>query len=218
VRGVPLLLLDLDDTLLDRAAAFQAWGAQLLDRIGAPLEDLDWLRSIDADGLNSHWDLAEAVRDRYRLRISSLALVDTLRDGLASYLHLDPLVACALRVADAAGWLPVVVANGETEQQELKIKVTGLDQFVAEWVISEEAGVSKPNPRIFAIAAQRARLRLPGAWVVGDSPEADIGGAVSAGLRSVWLHRGRPWSEPRYEPTCTADGVIESISAILDFG
>lgn len=215
---MPLLLLDLDDTLLGRAAAFQAWGGQLLDRIGAPPEDIEWLRSIDADGLTSRWDLAEAVRDRYRLRISSLTLVEEVRDGLVAYTRLDPLVACALRVAETAGWLPVVVANGETEQQEAKIKTTGLDQYIADWVISEEAGVSKPNPRIFAIAAQRARMRLPGAWMVGDSPETDIGGADAAGLRSVWLHRGRMWTESRYEPTCTADGIIGAISAILDFG
>ena len=62
---------------------------------------------------------------------------------------------------------------------------------MADWVISEEAGVSKPNPRIFALAAQRVRMRLRGAWVVGDSPEADIGGAAAIGLPSVWLHRGR---------------------------
>lgn len=61
------------------------------------------------------------------------------------------------------------------------------------------------------------RRRLDGAWLVGDSPESDIGGAVTLGLRSVWLHRGRQWSEPRYMPTYTADGPIAALSAVMDF-
>jgi putative hydrolase of the HAD superfamily len=126
-------------------------------------------------------------------------------------------VACALTIAGDAGWIPVVVSNGETRLQEEKIRKTGLDRYLADWVISEEAGVSKPNPRVFAIAAQRVRRRLPGGWVIGDGPEDDIGGAAAAGLDSVWLHRGRSWGETRFAPTCTADGLLPAIAAVLDF-
>src|SRR5690349_23655031 len=152
------------------------------------------------------WDIADAIQERYRLRIPSIDLVEIVREGLLERIRLDPLVACALGIAEDAGWVPVVVTNGETRDQEEKLRRTGLDRYLADWVISEEAGVSKPNPRIFAIAADRVRRRLDGAWLVGDSPESDIGGAVTLGLRSVWLHRGRQWSEPRYMPTYTADG------------
>jgi putative hydrolase of the HAD superfamily len=213
---VPLLLLDLDNTLLDRARAFRIWGEDFLDSIGAPPEDIDWLLDVDADGLTNRWDVAEALKDRYRLRLPSIDLVESLHDGMIENTRLDPLVACALKIAGDAGWVPVVVSNGETRQQETKIRRTGLDRYLAEWVISEEAGVSKPNPRIFAIGAERVRMRLHGAWMVGDSPEADIGGASALGLPSVWLHRGRRWSEPRFAPTRTADGPIAALAAVLD--
>lgn len=189
----------------------------LLRRVGAPPEDIDWLVSVDADGLTSRWDVADAMRDRYGLRVSVIDLVQALREGMITFLRLDPLVACALAIAGDAGWVPVVVSNGETRQQEEKILKTGLDRYIADWVISEEAGVSKPNPRIFSIAAQRARMRLNGAWMIGDGPEDDIGGAAAVGLRSVWLHRGRSWNERRFAPTCTADGVIPALAAVLDF-
>jgi putative hydrolase of the HAD superfamily len=126
------------------------------------------------------------------------------------------MVACALKIAGDAGWVPVVVSNGGTRRQEAKIRSTGLDRYLADWVISEEAGVSKPNPRIFAIAAERARMRLNGAWMVGDSPEADIGGASALGLPSVWVHRGRRWTESRFGPTRTADGALEALYAVFD--
>ncbi|MET8837243.1 HAD family hydrolase [Micromonospora sp. NPDC004540] len=212
---MPLLLLDLDNTLLDRDAPFRAWGERFLDSIGAPPADIDWLLSVDADGLTDRWDVADAIRDRYGLRMPSIDLVEELHDGVVAFTRLDPLVACALRIADDAGWVPVVVTNGTSRQQDAKIRQTGLDRYVADWVISEEAGVSKPNPRIFALAAQRARMPLRGAWVIGDSPEADIGGATAVGLPSVWLHRGRRWSDTRFAPTRTVDGLIAAVAAVL---
>jgi putative hydrolase of the HAD superfamily len=209
------LLLDLDNTLLDRAGAFRTWAEDFVGAVGAPHSDIDWILDVDADGLTDRWDVAEALRDRYLLRAPAIDLAEALRDGVLRNTRLDPLVACALRIAGDAGWVPVVVTNGATRQQEAKIRQTGLDRYLADWVISEEAGVSKPNPRIFSIAAERARMRLSGGWMVGDSPEADIGGASAVGLPSVWLHRGREWSDSRYAPTHTADGVIAALAAVL---
>lgn len=212
---MPLLLLALDDTVLDRSAAFRDWAREFLLDIGAPLTDLDWLISMDADGLTDRWDLVDAIRERYGLRVPAAELLATLDEGIVAHTRLDPPVACALQIAIEAGWVPVVVTNGATRKQEAKIRRTGLDRYLAGWVISEEAGVGKPNPRIFQLAAQRARMRLHGAWVVGHSPEADIAGAVALGLPSVWLHRGRDWVEPRFAPTRTASGLIPAVAAVL---
>ena len=212
---MPLVFLALDDTLLDRSGAFKLWAKGFLDEISAPQGDLDWLLSVDADGLTSRWDLADAIRDRYHLHVPSIDLVEELQEGPLAYERLDPMVACALKIAGDAGWVPVVVTNGPEEHQEARIRRTGLDRYVADWVISERAGVSKPNPRIFALAAQRVRMRLRDAWVVGDSPEADIGGAAALGLPSVWLHRGREWTDNRYAPTRVVGNVIQGLSAVM---
>ena len=215
---MPLLLLDLDNTLLDRARAFRTWGDLFLTSIGAPAVDIDWLLDLDADGLTDRWDVADALRDRYRLQIPSIDIVDALHDGVVANSRLDPMVACALGIAGDAGWVPVVVSNGAIRPQEAKIRITGLDRYIADWVIAEEVGCSKPDPRIFHAAAERARLPFRGAWLVGDSPEKDIGGAAALGLRSVWLHRGRRWTEQRYAPTITADGPIAALAAVLHNG
>ena len=212
---MPLVFLALDDTLLDRSGAFTLWAKGFLDEIAAPQDDLDWLLSVDADGLTSRWDLADSIRDRYRLDIPSIDLLDELHEGPLAYERLDPMVACALQIARDAGWVPVVVTNGPQEQQEVRIRRSGLDRYLADWVISEQAGVSKPNPRIFGMAAQRVRMRLRDAWVVGDSPEADIGGAAAVRVPSVWLHRGREWTEHRYAPTHTADGAIAALATVM---
>ena len=160
---MPLLLLDLDNTLVDRAGAFHAWCSRFLAGIGAPPYDVDWLVDADADGLTSRWDLADAIRDRYRLRESALDLIEELHDGMIDSIRLDPMVGAALRIAADAGWIPVIVTNGETRSQEAKIRKSGLDRYVADWVVSQEVDCQKPNPRIFEIAAERVRMRLRGA-------------------------------------------------------
>ena len=125
------------------------------------------------------------------------------------------MVGAALRIAADAGWVPVIVTNGETRQQEAKIRHTGLDRFVADWVVSQEVDCRKPNPRIFEIAAERVRMRLRGAWMIGDGPEADIGGATTIGIPSVWIHRGRRWTERRFGPTRVAEGAIQAVAEVL---
>src|SRR6201986_3545717 len=140
----------LDDTLLDRSGAFRLWAKGFLDEIAAPKDDLEWLLSCDADRLPPRWDLAELIRDRYQLAIPSIDILEELHEGPLASEKLDPLVGCALQIAGDAGLVPVVVTNGQAEVQESRIRRTGLDRFVADWVISERAGVIKPNPRIFA--------------------------------------------------------------------
>jgi putative hydrolase of the HAD superfamily len=216
VRRVPLLLLDLDNTLLDRESAFHAFASALLTDIGAPEADVDWLVATDNDGFASRYEVADALRLRYGLSATVVEIVEVLREGILAHTKLDPLVACAVQIAGNAGWVPVIVTNGTTRQQEAKIRMTGLDRYVAEWVISEEAGVRKPDSRIFEIAADRARMGLRGAWMIGDSPEADIAGAAGVGIPSVWLHRGRHWTETRFSPTASAGTPIAAVAAVLD--
>jgi putative hydrolase of the HAD superfamily len=216
VRPVPLLLLDLDNTLLDRESAFRAFAGEFIADLGAPSSDVDWLIAADNDGVASRYELADALRLRYRLSATVVEIVEALRAGILAHTRLDPLIACALQIAANAGWVPVIVTNGDTRQQEAKIRSTGLDQYVAEWVVSEEAGVRKPDGRIFELAADRARMGLRGAWMIGDNPEADIAGAAGMGLPSVWLHRGRRWTEARFTPTASASNLVAAVAAVLD--
>ena len=51
--------------------------------------------------------------------------------------------------------------------------------------------------------------------MIGDSPEADIGAAVAAGIDSVWLRLGRSWSLQGYKPTAEADTFAEAVAIVL---
>ena len=213
---MPLLLVDLDNTLIDRAGAVGRWAREFASARGGSDADAQWIVAADRDGLEPRERLAAIVSERFGLDDRDRAgLVAELRGGLVRQIFLDSTVAGALRDARAAGWVPFVVTNGTVAQQELKLRHTGLDREVAGWVISEGAGIRKPDPAIFRLAATRAGQSLRGAWMIGDSAEADIGGARNAGLPVVWLHRGHPWPLAAFQPDHTADSFPRAVQMVL---
>lgn len=213
---MPLLLVDLDNTLIDRAGAFGRWAREFTTMRGGNMADAQWLEAADGDGFESRERLAAMIRERFGLDSQSEAeLLAELRGGLVRQIIPDPAVTKSLRVARAAGWVPFVVTNGTVAQQERKLRHTGLDREVAGWVISEGAGLRKPDPEIFRLAAARAGQPLDGAWMIGDSAEADISGAREAGLPGVWLHRGRPWPLTAFQPRHEAGSFPHAVEIVL---
>jgi len=51
--------------------------------------------------------------------------------------------------------------------------------------------------------------------MIGDNPEADIGGGHGAGLRTVWLSRGRNWPHHDYKPDQQAPDPAAAIRQVL---
>lgn len=220
MQRMPLLLLDLDNTLLPRDAAFLAWAQDFLDDHGLPAGDLSWFSTIDGGGYVPRSTVLGAAKRRYGLDHSLEFLLAHYRRGINSHIHCPPSHVEALKAARAAGWAIGIVSNGGTRPQLEKIRRTGLGPLVDGWVISEEARCLKPDPQIFEIAARRCGFRPTGdwtahTWMVGDHAPADIAGAEVAGIRSVWLHHGRPWAEPGYRPTLSAPGLPEAVGLVL---
>ncbi|GAB1688212.1 HAD family hydrolase [Krasilnikovia sp. M28-CT-15] len=209
-----LLLIDLDNTLVDRTAAFRRWATGWAPAHGGGPADVDWLISTDNDGYEPRERFARSIAARFDLPDPESVLAE-LREGMVQELELDPRVGQALVEATAAGWSPVVVTNGTVRQQESKLRRTGLDRLVSGWVISEGVGVRKPDARVFALAAAEAGLPLRG-WMIGDHAEYDVGGAAAVGLDTVWLPRGRSWPDGLpYRPTRTAADCAAAITALV---
>jgi putative hydrolase of the HAD superfamily len=83
-----------------------------------------------------------------------------------------------------------VVSNSEGRLAELAAEIGWGDDFpvVAD---SGKLGIEKPDPGIFAWAAERLGVSPDRVVHVGDSYAADVEGALRAGMRAVWF-RGRP--------------------------
>ena len=213
---MPLLFLDLDNTLVDRAAAYRLWAEGYLAERGADPALIDEMVLADGDGLRPKPEVQVAVQQLLGLDDETAATIATvLRKGVLDHLALDPAVPIALQKARDAGWSPFIVTNGVVPQQDLKITNLGLDRYVDGGVVSDEVGVRKPDPRIFAIAAEQAGQPLEGAWMVGDAHDTDIEGAQAAGIRCVYMSRGRDWPAGLPEPDAFADSLSQAVDIVL---
>lgn len=101
-----------------------------------------------------------------------------------------------------------------TAQQTLKIKELGLESYVDAVVISEVAGVKKPDPQIYRIAGMRLGLTSP-ASMIGDHPIADIEAAHALGLKTGWVSRGSKWAEESFSPTIIRETAAEAINEVV---
>ena len=191
-----IVLVDLDNTLVDRDRAFATWAQQVIDELHAGPQELDWFLAADGGGYTPRADLAAALTERWGLRVGVPGLVRRLLFEHVELIQPYPGVPAALEALTAAGAAVVVVTNGTVAQQGRKLLHTGLASLVAEAVVSEDVGCTKPDPLIFRTAlevAGRHGGRGP-AWMVGDHPVADIAGAQACGLSTGWVSHHRAWS------------------------
>ncbi|MFJ4786940.1 hypothetical protein [Streptomyces sp. NPDC088794] len=117
---MPLLMLDLDNTLIDRDAAFRAAAGAFLAEHALPATDLTWLTTLDASGYTPREEVARVMIERYDGSGGSSeygteglgAAVHALLDGgAADRVTLAEATRDALREAVAAGWTCVIVGR-----------------------------------------------------------------------------------------------------------
>jgi len=113
-------------------------------------------------------------------------------------------VADVFRDLTAAGLRLGLISNSHRSLASFEehFELTGL---IAAAVASSEHGYLKPHPSIFEAALEIAKVRPAEAVMVGDSLAQDVDGALGAGMRAVFLHRGHE-PHPRAEEL-TSRGV-----------
>jgi len=99
-----------------------------------------------------------------------------------------PDAAPALRELRADGLRLVVVSNWDASLHE-RLEETGLAPLIDGAIASAELGHAKPDGVIFARALELAGAPAAAALHAGDSPDADVEGALAAGLRAVLVAR-----------------------------
>lgn len=81
-----------------------------------------------------------------------------------------------------------IITNGFAEVQVRKIKNSNLGNYFQTITNSEMAGVKKPNPIIFEYALNLANAQKESSIMIGDCLEADIQGALDAGLDAIFFN------------------------------
>jgi putative hydrolase of the HAD superfamily len=129
---------------------------------------------------------AEAMRPALGVDAAGEALTGALLASLRFRAYPD--AAPALRELRARGARLVVVSNWDVSLHE-RLAQTGLAALVDGAVASAELGHAKPDRAIFDYALALVGAPPEAALHAGDSVEADVEGALAAGLRAVLVAR-----------------------------
>lgn len=78
-----------------------------------------------------------------------------------------------------------IITNGFEEVQNKKLENSKIQGYFTHIINSEMAGVKKPNPVIFQLALDKAKVAPEKSLMIGDSLEADILGAQASGLHAL---------------------------------
>ena len=203
---IKAVLFDLDDTLFDHhGCAHEALAAvqrshELLR--AEPFERLErihsgFLEELHADVMLGRVPIEVARVERFRRLLAAVgAPEDDDAAAAIAALYRDTYRTVRRAIAGAAALLEAltarariaVVSNNLLEEQRDKLRTCALERFVAALIVSEEAGVSKPDPAIFRMALDRLGVSPAEAVMVGDSWRADIVGARAAGIRAIWFN------------------------------
>jgi putative hydrolase of the HAD superfamily len=136
--------------------------------------------------------LTDAALRRFGVSDPALtgALVDAYAIAERAALRAFPHVAETLRLLRPHFRLGVIT-NGPSAMQREKLAVLALEGLFEEIVVDTEFGHPKPDARIFDHAARLVGLAPAELMFVGNSLEADIAGARTAGWASVWMREPR---------------------------
>ncbi|MFC0776821.1 YjjG family noncanonical pyrimidine nucleotidase [Flavobacterium sp. HJSW_4] len=84
-----------------------------------------------------------------------------------------------------------IITNGFAQVQEKKINNASLGGYFSTITNSELAGVKKPNSIIFDYALKLANTSKENSIMIGDDFEADVNGALNAGIDAIFFNEKR---------------------------
>jgi putative hydrolase of the HAD superfamily len=222
VKDIRAITIDLDDTLWEihpvihraerrlyewlgehypRITAMYSRDAILQQRLAVGAEfpeqnhDYTFMRRTVLGRLGHAANYGDALVD------DAMAVFDAMRNDVAVFPEVRPALM-ALR----ENYVLVAVTNGNAD-----LKRIGIDDLFHEIVSARTAGAAKPARRIFDAAVQAGGADIQQTVHVGDHPEIDVQGALSAGLHAIWVNRsGQPWPGELPRP----DGIVTHVGQL----
>jgi putative hydrolase of the HAD superfamily len=212
---VKSVLFDLDGTLLDRDASVEQFIAVQYGRLAAHLSHIpkiDYVnRFIELDCRGHVWKdkVYQTLVTEFEIGgMSWQALLDDYETQFQFHCVPFNFLVEMLNALKQQGYLLGIVTNGFGRFQDRSIEGLKIRDYFDIILISEVEQVRKPQPEIFQRAMNRLGVSAPDSVFVGDHPEADIIGAKSAKMRTIWK-RNSHWLEAK-----EADAIIDELSEI----
>lgn len=116
-------------------------------------------------------------------------------DGLPNRKNLFPYTIEILDYLTRKNYVLHLITNGFESIQHGKLKHSNLTHYFKMVITSEQANSLKPQKEIFEFALKAAGATLKESIMIGDNIEADIKGAMNAGLDTIFVNHLRAATE-----------------------
>ncbi len=110
------------------------------------------------------------------------------------------------------------LSNGSEEAVETLLTAAGIRDFFLAVVSVDEIKSFKPNPEVYKHFLSKSAASGRSAWLISSNP-FDVIGAISAGMRAVWIQRSKevifdPWG---IDPTITAENIEQLSEKLTEY-
>ena len=100
--------------------------------------------------------------------------------------------------------------------QYRRLEFLNLSPYIDFIVTSEEAGVEKPDYRIFSLCREKAEVLPEDCVFIGDSLRHDIEGAKQAGMQVIWYHKAELSEEEQQKAAQENIPVMRQFSQCIE--
>lgn len=230
------VLFDLDDTLVDHTYGLEQALIGLSGwREATKSVSLQKLKLLWAEHFSYYWPLV--VGRKMTLYESRFQRIDGVLKALGCEVTEEERHAMTEKYADdylmnirlidgaremlqklkESGYVVGIITNTTAEMVREKISRTGIGNHVDFTVSAETVGAQKPDPVIFLEALKISRSDPERTVFIGDSIQADIKGALKAGIKPVWFNRsGQKWTETGFSvPVINDYNPVENVIRIV---
>lgn len=204
---IKAVFFDLDDTLYDTsgfAKLARKAAINVMIDAGLPLssdEAYKMLKEIikeKGSNYDKHFNvLTKRVFGEEKPLLIALGMI-TYHNVKFALLRLFPETMSTLIYLKSKGYHLGVISNGVTIKQWEKLIRLGLHHFFDEVVTSQEAGVEKPDERIFQLALDRMGCKAEKSVMIGNKFSDDISGAINIGMSTILVNSNLTEKEKEY--------------------
>ena len=200
MKNIKWIFFDLGSTLIDEGDCIEYRIAETLKQSGAPSKE-EFYKQME-----------------YFASVNMLSYKDTVKkfglENVRWVKELEKLYPESREVLQALhGRYKLGIIANQSAGTEERLVQFGIRDYFDVVVASAEAGVAKPNKRIFELALSQAECSAKKACMVGDRLDNDIAPAAEMGMYTVWVRQswfgmGNVDLAP-FKPNVTVDRISE---------
>ncbi|MFC4404462.1 HAD family hydrolase [Gracilibacillus xinjiangensis] len=208
---IKAVMFDFDGTLLNRDASVRKFISNQYDRLldcFIHVPKINYInRFIELENRGYVWKDKVFHQLVEELKITNLTWQELLED------YIEYFQCCCVPFPHLTETLDTLkskkIKYGRTVFQKRNIDALKISHYFDQIIISEAAGIKKPDPQIFKLALDHLQVMPSESIYVGDHPVNDIEAAQGYGLIGIWK-KDNYWGNP------DTDYVIEDLCEIID--